>query len=232
MRATDRVDLDRIVFIGRTYAEYLKMFDLDEKELSEGAVLDCPAGPSSFGAEARARGLSVTAADVLYGSAPADLADRGRRDIEHAFQRVGTVPHLYVWKAYRDREEVISLRHRALERFMKDYSPGNGAGRYVRALLPRLPFSDRFFNLVLSSHFLFLYGDRLSAEFHIAALLEMARVSAREVRVYPLQGLDAKPYAQMDDVLSSLRAAGVHAEVVPTAFEFQRGADSQLVLRR
>lgn len=228
----DRVELDRIVFIGRTYAEYMKMFGLDEALLREGSVLDCPAGPSSFTAEAHERGLSVTACDALYNTPPGILADKGRKDIEHTFRKVDDVPHLYVWKDYKDRDEIISLRHTALERFVKDYPSGAGEGRYIHAELPRLPFPDRSYNVVLSSHFLFLYGDRLSIDFHVSSLLEMVRVTSGEVRVYPLQGLDAKPYPHLNEVLTSLRVEGIHAEIVPTLFEFQRGANTQLVLRR
>lgn len=65
MSPKDGIELDRVVFIGRMYFEYLRMFDLDESVLRNGRVLDCPAGPSSFTAEAQGRGFDVTACDVL-----------------------------------------------------------------------------------------------------------------------------------------------------------------------
>lgn len=144
-----RIQLDRIVFIGRTYAEYMRMFGLDEDYLREGPVLDCPAGPSSFTAEACKRGLSVTACDVLYNTPLGVLAGKGREDIKHTFQKVDEVPQLYVWKEYRDRDDIISQRHKALERFTEDYASGAGDRRYIHAELPRLPFPDRAFNVVL-----------------------------------------------------------------------------------
>jgi hypothetical protein len=230
MNRKTTLDLDRVVFIGRTYFEYLRMFDLDEPALKHGAVLDCAAGPSSFTAEAHARGFDVIACDMLYGNPAEILEDKGRQDIEHTFRKVDEVPHLYVWKYYQDRDEIIGLRHRALETFARDFQIGSSAGRYLQAELPRLPFHNRSFSLVLSSHFLFLYGDRLSVDFHVASLREMARISSNEVRVYPLQGLDAKPYPFMDDVLERLDSAGVRTEIVPTPFEFQRGANMMLKL--
>jgi hypothetical protein len=232
MSAKDGIELDRVVFIGRMYFEYLRMFDLDESVLRSGRVLDCPAGPSSFTAEARDRGFDVTACDVLYGNPAATLTDKGRQDIEHTFQKVDDVPHLYVWKHYKDREEIVGLRHKALGLFEQDYSGGFRQGRYILAELPRLPFPDMTFSLVLSSHFLFLYGDRLSVDFHVASLKEMLRVSSGEVRVYPLQGLDAKPYPHMEDALARLRSEGLQAEIVPTPFEFQRGANKILILKQ
>ena len=55
---------DRIkgpIFIGRTWLEYLKMFDLSSEELAGGKILDCAAGASSFTAEMSKRGFDVTA---------------------------------------------------------------------------------------------------------------------------------------------------------------------------
>ncbi len=232
MTRTNSLQLDRIVFIGRTYSEYLRMFDLDESMLRSGRVLDCAAGPSSFTAEAHNKGLDVTACDCLYTVPIEELVQKGKDDIAHTFQKVDDVPHLYVWKHYKDRQEIIVLRHKALGLFAQDYSDGFRQGRYIRAELPRLPFLDKAFSLVLSSHFLFLYGDRLNIDFHVASLKEMARVCSGEVRAYPLQGLDAKPYPHLNEVLARLRSEGIQAEIVPTPFEFQRGANRMLRLSK
>ncbi len=232
MSAKDGIELDRVVFIGRMYIEYLRMFDLDESTLRNGRVLDCAAGPSSFTAEAFEKGFEVTACDILYDAPVKMLIEKGRQDIEHTFQKVDGVPHLYVWKYYKDRQEIIGLRHKALGLFEKDYPYGFRRGRYVRAELPRLPFPDDTFKLVLSSHFLFLYGDRLTTDFHALSLQEMMRVCSGEVRVYPLQGLDAKPYPHLKDVMSSLKSEGIEANVVEVPFEFQKGANRMMRLRR
>ncbi len=218
------LNIDRIAFIGRTYHEYMRMFDIHESMLRQGCVLDCAAGPSSFTAEGHKLGVNVTACDVLYGQSLKELSEKGAEDIEHVFQKVDEVPHLYVWRYYKDRKEIIALRHKALDIFSKDFFLGKSDGRYVRAELPHLPFPDRAFSLVLSSHFLFLYGDRLSPDFHVASLKEMVRVSSKEVRVYPLQGLDAKPYPYMENVLTRLRSERIKVEIVSTSFEFQRGS--------
>jgi hypothetical protein len=47
-------------------------------------------------------------------------------------------------------------------------------------------------DLVLSSHLLITYADLLDAGFHLAALLEPARVG-REACVYPLVDQDGRP---------------------------------------
>ena len=149
------LQLDRVVFIGRTYFEYIRMFDLGGYDLKRGAVLDCAAGPSSFTAEVRKQGCEAIACDALYGCQVETLKDKGAKDIEHTFQKVDDVPHLYVWKYYRDRREIIALRHKALECFVNDYPSGLKDGRYVRAELPQLPFPDRTFSLCCRATFCF-----------------------------------------------------------------------------
>jgi len=232
MTRTNGIELDRVAFIGRTHDEYLRMFNLDESMLERGPVLDCAAGPSSFTAEAFRSGTKATACDMLYNVSLAALVEKGRQDIEDVYQKVDNAPDSFIWKFYRDRNHACSLRHKALDLFSRDFLTGLKDGRYVQAELPRLPFSDGTFSLVLSSHFLFLYGDRLSPDFHTESLKEMMRVSSGEVRVYPLQGLDAKPYPHMDKVRSRLRSEGIRTEIVPTPFEFQRGANTMMKLYR
>lgn len=225
-------ELDRIAFIGRTYEEYMRIFSLDEALLSRGRVLDCPGGASSFAAEAQMKGIRVTACDLLYDLSADRLSEKGKADTALIYQRVSEVPHLFRWDFYRDRDGLMAYRNRAHELFMADYQEGCADGRYVQAQMPVLPFADREFALVLSSHFLFLYGDRLSPDFHVASLREMLRVCTGEVRIYPLQGLDAKPYPPMDEVLSGLEKEQIDVEMVSVPFEFQRGATKMLKLTR
>ncbi len=231
------MELKNVAFIGRTYEEYMAMFDLEEKIFTRGGpVLDCPAGPSSFTAEACTRGCQATACDILYTGGLYDLTlreleTRGRQDLAVIGQKLEGISHLFRWGYYGDKEGHMGHRNAALSRFLADYRDGVKKGRYVHAELPRLPFADRSFALVLSSHFLFLYGDRLSPGFHAESLKEMSRVSSGEVRVYPIQGLDAKPYPHMDVVLKLLELGGIRAEIRPTPFEFFRGANRMLVLK-
>jgi hypothetical protein len=228
----DRINIDRIAFIGRTYEEYAAMFGLDEDALSLGPVLDCPAGAASFSAEARQKGISVTACDLLYGQSADVLAEKSSADIEHVFGRFDEASHLYTWKHYRDKADVIAHRERALGLFMEDYTRRLKEGRYVRAKLPRLPFPDGKFGLVLSGHLLFLYSEWLDFEFHVASLRELLRVSSGEVRVFPVLGLDSRPYPRLDEVLEILKADGADAEVVRVPFEFQRGGNMMLRITR
>jgi hypothetical protein len=232
MDDNNRLKIDRIAFFGRTYAEYISMFDLDGTLLKKGYVLDCPAGASSFAAGAHQLGFNVTACDILYNLTVDELIEKGKQDIHHVFDKFDEVSQLYTWKYYKNKAAVMSLRRKALEIFASDFTSGFTEGRYRHAELPHLPFPDKSFSLVLSGNFLFLYGDRLDINFHADCMKELLRVCSGEVRIFPLVGLDAKPYPYMYDVLSSLRLDGIKAEILKVPFEFQIGANQMIKLMR
>jgi len=56
-----KLDLSRIVFIGRTFDEYMSMFNLTQEDLVGRKILDCPAGACSVTAKANQLGADVTA---------------------------------------------------------------------------------------------------------------------------------------------------------------------------
>jgi ubiquinone/menaquinone biosynthesis C-methylase UbiE len=103
--------------------------------------------------------------------------------------------------------------------------------RYVPASLPVLPFEDRQFDLVLSSHFLFTYADRLDENFHYQALVEMHRVSRGEVRVFPLLDQGGHPLDTMIGAVQVLLLRqGIESKISEVPYEFQRGGNRMLVL--
>jgi hypothetical protein len=118
-----------------------------------------------------------------------------------------------------------------MRRFLDDYQAGRLAGRYVSAGLPRLPFADRSFDLALSSHFLFLYTEQFDQLFHRASILEMCRV-AEEVRVFPLLALGAVRSRHVDPVVEDLRRRGFDVSVDAVPYEFQRGGNQVMRIRR
>jgi ubiquinone/menaquinone biosynthesis C-methylase UbiE len=73
--------------------------------------------------------------------------------------------------------------------FIKDCDNGKKNKGYVYQELPKLSFKNDSFDLVLSSHFLFLYSDYFDLEFHIDSILEMCRVAKKEVRIFPILDL-------------------------------------------
>ncbi|GAA0228300.1 hypothetical protein ACFFQF_12410 [Haladaptatus pallidirubidus] len=228
--AHETYEIEDVAFIGRTLEEYVRMFDLDLDELHDATILDCPSGACAFVAEATKRGISAVGADVMYQSDYVDLDERGEVDIEMALDGFDGVEDLFEWDFYGDVNGVRDHWTNAYETFLDDYSAGLTSGRYVPAKLPTLPFEDDKFTLTLSAHLLFLYADRLSYEFHVESLRELARVTEEEVRVYPLADFEGTPYPRLDEILDTLMEDGHGVEIESVPFEFQRGASDILVI--
>ncbi len=72
--------------------------------------------------------------------------------IEYVLQRVSETPDLYNWEFYSSVDKLKELRKLALRHFISDYADGVKEKRYIKGMLPRLPFGDKTFDLVLSGH--------------------------------------------------------------------------------
>jgi hypothetical protein len=206
------------------------MFRLSGGDLA-GPVLGCGDGPASFNAEATARGHRVVSCDPIYALSVAEIERRVRDCSAGLIAQVRAGPAAFVWGRFRDPEHLGECRLAAMRRFLDDYEAGKARGRYVAASLPTLPFAGGRFRLALCSHLLFLYSGQLDLAFHVASVEELLRVAA-EVRVFPLLGLDGKESPHVGPVLSHLAGRGLRAEVEAVPYEFQRGGDRMMRVRR
>ena len=222
--------IDRVVPWGRSAAEYLAMFGLDESNLS-GRILGCGDGPASFNAEMSAQGHTVVSVDPLYGVSAASIERRVEETFAEVMDQMRRNADEFVWTHVPSVEELGRRRMAAMRRFLADYPRGKAEGRYVEASLPELPFEDGTFDLALCSHLLFLYSDQFDLAFHIRALEETLRVAA-EVRVFPLLQLGGTPSPHVEGVVDAFGSRGADATVEPVKYEFQRGGNRMLRLRR
>ena len=222
-----KYEIDEFAFIGRTFTEYRRMFDFDPAKWVGQRVLDCPAGPCSFVTEAHDRGIEAVSADKMYDRSAAALSKRCAEDIETAMDALDGVEDLYVWEFYDEVSELRAYRERAASRFLSDYA--HNGDRYVHVDLPATPFADHAFDLVLSAHFLFLYDDRLSYEFHLETIRELCRISG-QLRVFPLHGFDADQSELVGNLVEGLQSKGYTMDFQVVPFEFQRGANKMLVI--
>jgi hypothetical protein len=221
-----KLDLERIVFIGRTFEEYLDMFSLSVETLKGKKILDCPAGACSFTAVGNKSGLDVTACDIAYYYSGEDLKNKGLQDIEHAMENMKKAKGNYIWDYFEDVEGLRKHRLSALKDCANDMR--ESSERYVPVTLPSLPFKDAEFDILLSAHFLFMYADRLDYQFHIKTLNELLRVTKEEIRIFPLVDLEGKQYEHLDKIVSYLSDNGCTVEEVKVSYEFQANANSML----
>lgn len=222
--------IDRVVPWGRNSAEYQAMFGLGESELG-GRILGCGDGPASFNAELSAQGCAVVSVDPLYAASSAAIERRVEETFDEVMDEMRRHPDEFVWTHVPSLEELGRRRMAAMRRFIADYPRGRAEGRYLDASLPDLPFGDCTFDIALSSHLLFLYSEQFDLAFHIRALEEMLRVAA-EVRVFPLLQIGGTPSPHVEGVVDFFGARASNVTVEPVAYEFQRGGNRMLRLRR
>lgn len=221
--------LDQVVPWGRSFDEYRKMFSLSDSDLNL-RILACADGPASFNCEATRRGCNVVSCDPLYEFERDEIEDRFDSIYDTMIKETRCNKEEFVWEYHKSVEQLANARKAAMKLFLEDFEDGKQEGRYVEAELPTLPFGDQSFCLALCSHFLFLYTDLLSEEFHYEAILEMCRVAA-EARIFPLHALGSVPSRHLKAVTNRLEEAGYAVTLEPVNYEFQKGADKMMRIR-
>jgi hypothetical protein len=216
----------------RSFKEYKDIFNLNDELLQKGSVLDVAAGASSFTKELNDRGYPAFAIDPLYENAVEVLQQRGQREIEESTRKLAQVSQNYSWDYYGSLEHHQEQRKRSLSLFIEDYERYKDSGRYTPATLPAFPFPDNTFSLILCSHFLFLYEEQFSFDFHYSALKELVRIcdESGEIRIYPLVGFDGEPYKKLDELIEKLEHNGIKVEFVTTEFRFLKKASQIMKL--
>ena len=222
--------LDQVVPWGRSFDEYRHMFALTDDECRL-RIVGCADGPASFNAEATRGGAKVVSCDPLYRWDSIRIQDRIASTYDTMLEQTRQNANEFVWSNIRSIEELGQVRMSAMQAFLDDFASGKVEGRYVEAELPTLPFAAASFDLGLCSHFLFLYTVQLGEAFHRSAILEMCRV-AREVRIFPLLALGGRQSPYVDQALDYLPTLGFAAARVKVPYEFQRGGDHMLRIRK
>ena len=219
--------MDAVLITSRSAAEYAAMFGLAAGDPAAGSVLDCCAGGSSFTAESGARAAAV---DPAYALGRRELAARVQAALPDGDRMISDHAGSFDWSWYGSPGRRAGLRTTAARRFLADLRAH--PGRYLAGALPRLPFANASFDLVLCSHLLFTWSNQLDEDWHRRALTEMLRVSRQEVRVFPLvvQGT-GEPVPFLAGLRAHFRAAGHSWRLRQVPYRFQRGAEQMLVIR-
>ena len=218
----------RVAHFGRKQVVHFraKIDNLTEDDL-KSRILGCADGPASFNAELNERGHRVISVDPIYQFAATQIENRIEATYKVMFEQLLQNTQDHVWDVIKSPQELGCVRMAAMQRFLADYEQGRREGRYLAASLPSLPFGAKQFGLAVCSHFLFLYTNQLSLDFHRQAIREMCRV-AEEVRVFPLLDLGANESRYVGTVVRELERAGRRVEIQQVPYEFQRGGNKMM----
>jgi SAM-dependent methyltransferase len=225
----------------------MAMFNLHPFQLKGLRVLDCPSGTSSFVAEALSSQYQikeVIGCDLFYKEDDVDvLRNRGKEDLDYMIKQLSRVPDFYDWNIYSGINDLYEARNNAFKRFISDYELNrlmmrNGeitTNRYIHAILPKLPFGNATFDLVLSSNLLFYYHNMFDYYFHLDSILELLRVTSKEVRIFPCQKPDASFPDYFNKLLDNINTCmnnKISFQIEKVSHEFRRGVNKILKINK
>ncbi|WP_138753271.1 class I SAM-dependent methyltransferase [Paenibacillus sinopodophylli] len=214
----------------RSYEEYVRMFDLLPEDLVRGEVLDVAAGGSSFTAEANARGYSANAVDPRYDAGIEQWIAEAEQEIGTSTDKLAKLQERFDWSYYGTVEQHRTGRESSIERFKASVLNEEHRHLYKAGRLPKLPYADDRFSLILCSHFMFLYASQFGPEFHIEAIKELMRISkpGGQIRIYPLITLQWEPYPELDELVETIEKNGGRTELCPSYLPFIPGSSQYL----
>ncbi|MDP4182732.1 MAG: SAM-dependent methyltransferase [Bacillota bacterium] len=224
------IKYESVVPWGRSFNEYVDMFKLTESDL-EKEILGCGDGPASFNSAMRQNGKTVVSIDPIYQFSRQEIENRIEETYTDVITQTRENKDKFIWTKIKDADHLGAIRTVAMREFLEDYDVGKSENRYVFAQLPNLPFEDNRFDIALSSHFLFLYSDNLSFDFHKKAINEMLRVS-KEVRIFPLLDVNAARSAYALDIMRLYSEYGYYVQEEWVDYEFQKGGNTMLKIAK
>lgn len=218
-----------VLVSARSLSEYTDMFGLRRADL-DSRIVDCPGGAASAVAEINADGGTAVAVDPQYALGVDALRGRVLADIGRSLSHSHGRDRDYDWDVRGGVVGHEAIRRTAAQTMLADLEAV--PERYIAGALPSLPMADDAADLVLCSHLLFTYADRLDFDDHVDAIVEMARV-APEVRIYPLVDHSGNPLPEfVRSVIARLKKGRLTCRIEPVERPFQLAATTRLVVER
>lgn len=220
--------LNTIVPWGRSYEEYIRMFDLSPEEL-QARIVSCGDGPANFNSEMTKRNGRAVSIDPLYQCTAGQIRQRIGETYDQVMAQLVQNQDDFIWDQIKSPAELGAVRMAAMEGFLADFEKNAAEGRYIANTLPYLPFRNQVFDLALCSHLLFLYSRQLSLAFHRDSIIEMCRVAV-EVRIFPLFDLKGTKSPYVTTLADELQKLGYKVAIKQVEYEFQRGANEMMTV--
>ena len=218
-----------IVPWGRSFDEYLDMFNLSEDDLARD-IVGVGDGPASFNTRMHQRGTPIVSVDPIYRYSEVELRQRIRDTYADVIAQARQNKDKFVWTKFSSVDELAEIRMQAMDEFCRDFESGKQQGRYIDASLPKLPFPDGHFDLVLSAHLLFFYSANRDLVFHLNAVRELLRIGT-EVKIFPIVDVNSNPSPFLSPVINALEKDGITCSVERVPYHFQKTGNEMLRLK-
>jgi hypothetical protein len=224
-----QLDLKSIALIGRTFEEYYVMFELNNPLLKNEIILDVASGVSSFRVEADRQGFNVTASDRIYTFSPAEIENKCSQDLDMIIKQLPGLADLYKWNFFKDVDSLQVHREKAYKLFIEDFKK-YGTKKYVPVEYPLTGFLDKQFTVSLVSHFLFLYEDKLNYDFHKKTIMELLRITSKEIRIFPIVNLKGKKSSFVNALMQDKDFERFKIIIKKVDFEFMKNGNEIMVI--
>ena len=205
------------------------MFNLSEEDLARD-IVDVGGGPASFNAFMYQRGTPIVSVNPIYRYSEAEIRQRIQETYDDVIAQTRKNQDKFVWTHTSSVEELTEIRMQAMDTFCRDFESGRQHRRYIDASLPKLPFPDGHFDLVLSAHLLFFYSANRDLAFHLDAIRELLRIGT-EVRIFPIVDVNSNPSPFLSPVMKEFEKDGVVCSVERVPSHFQKTGNEMLRLK-
>ncbi|MDJ0737809.1 MAG: SAM-dependent methyltransferase [Nostocaceae cyanobacterium] len=221
--------LEKVVPFGRSFDEYINMFNLTKSDLNQ-KILGVGDGPASFNSEAAEIGVQVTSIDPIYQFSGEEIRNRFEQVVDNIINQIKATPDDWVWSYHQSPEDLKNNRVKVINEFINDYEGGKQEGRYQIGELPKLNCANKEYDIALCSHLLFLYSDHFDYQFHHQSIEEMLRVS-KEVRIFPLLTLMLQPSPHLESIMQKFQQMGYIVSIVKVPYELQKDGNEMLIIK-
>lgn len=219
----------KTVLWGHQIADYQDMFDLSSNDFSLN-VLDFAGGPNAVNSFFYESGFKMKSMDPLFALNFDALQKKINILFEERRRQIILDAPSFDFSRYGSLDDFVAVRREGLETFFSDYEVGLEQGRYLNLQGQVLPFGDYFFDLALSSHYLFEEHDLTQLDNHLLWIRELARV-AKEVRIFPLVDHQGKVSTLLGPVLLALQQEGYWVELKKVTYCLQAAGHAMLLIR-
>ena len=207
------------------------MFGMDDILPKDESILDVASGVSSFCAEANRQGFDITASDRIYSLNPHEIEKKCIKDLDIIIEQLPEIVDLYVWNFFKDIQSLKNNRERAYKLFIEDFK-NYKSKKYTPVEYPSTDFHNNQFSISFVSHFLFLYDDRLDYDFHKRTILELLRITSKEIRIFPIVNLKGEKSTFVDFLMQDKDLKSFQIFVKKVNYEFMKNGDEMMEIKR
>lgn len=166
----------------------------------------------------------MTASDRIYSLSPYEIEQNCIQDIDIIIKQLPDIADLFVWNFFDNRKKAYKL-------FIEDFRT-HRTKRYVPIEYPFTDFHDNQFTISLISHFLFLYEDKLDYDFHKKTILELLRITSKEIRIFPIVNTKGKKSQFVEHLMHDKDFENLQMFIKKVGYEFIKNGNEMMTIKK